>query len=153
MAGIASEPGKEQSTKKWEGTTMSIIRWRDSYNTGVEQFDREHHKIVELIDVLYTCVRDKRESSEITEAIAELVQYTGYHFDNEEQAMEKADYPELESHQKEHRKLKEQALEFQAIGQTIEREKVTEFYKFLRVWLVDHIVGCDKKYGKFLPQQ
>ena len=131
---------------------MSIIQWRDSYNTGVEQFDREHHKIVELIDVLFTCVRDKKESSEVTKAIAELVQYTTYHFDNEEQALEQAEYPELESHREEHRRLKEQALEFQAIGQTIEREKVREFYQFLRVWLIDHIIGCDKKYSDFLAQ-
>lgn len=132
---------------------MSIIQWRDSYNTGVEQFDREHHKIVDLIDVLYSCVRDKRESSEITGAIDELVKYTGYHFDNEEQAMKQAGYPELESHQDEHSRLKKQALEFQAIGQVIEREKVRDFYQFLRVWLVDHIVGCDKKYGEFLAQK
>lgn len=131
---------------------MSIIQWRDSYNTGVEQFDREHHKIVELIDVLYTCLREKREGSEVTEAIAELVQYTGYHFDNEEQAMKQADYPELEFHQEEHSRLKKQALEFQTLGLNIEREKVTEFYQFLRGWLVDHIVNCDKKYGEFIAK-
>lgn len=132
---------------------MSVIQWRESYNTGIEQFDREHHKIVELIEVLFTCVRDKRESSEIAEAIAELVQYTEYHFDNEEQSMKLADYPDLEAHKEEHKRLKEQALEFQAIGQTIEREKVTNFYHFLRAWLVDHIVGCDKKYGAFVAQK
>ncbi|MFT5729363.1 MAG: hemerythrin [Desulforhopalus sp.] len=66
--------------------------------------------------------------------------------------MKQVDSLELESHREEHRRLKEQALEFQAIGQTIEREKVREFYQFLRVWLVDHIVGCDKKYSDFLAQ-
>lgn len=29
---------------------MTLIKWRESYNTGVAQFDREHHKLVELID-------------------------------------------------------------------------------------------------------
>ena len=36
---------------------MTVIKWRDSYNTGVEQFDLEHHKILELIEVLYEAVR------------------------------------------------------------------------------------------------
>lgn len=67
--------------------------------------------------------------------------------------MEQAGYPELESHREEHRKLKEQALEFQATGQTVERAMVRDFYRFLRNWLVDHIVGCDKKYGEFLAQK
>lgn len=94
-----------------------------------------------------------RDNNEITAAMAELVEYTSYHFDNEEQAMIQADYPDLESHQEEHRKLREQALEFQEMGQAIDREEIREFYQFLRAWLVDHIVGCDMKYAKCLSQE
>ncbi len=103
--------------------------------------------------MLFTCLRDERGKSEIAAAIAELVEYTGYHFDNEEKAMAQAEYPELESHQEEHRKLKEQALEFQAMGQVLERDKVKEFYQFLRAWLIDHIVVCDMKYGEFIAMK
>ena len=38
---------------------MAIIKWRDSYNTGIEAVDLEHRKLVELIEVIYTNVRDK----------------------------------------------------------------------------------------------
>ena len=38
---------------------MSVIKWRESYNTGIEQFDMEHHKIVELIDAMFAAIRDK----------------------------------------------------------------------------------------------
>jgi hemerythrin len=29
-------------------------------------------------------------------------------------------------------------------------EGTTEFYRFLREWLVEHIQECDKKYGPYL---
>ena len=45
---------------------MAVIKWRDGYNTGVAQFDMEHHKIVELIDSMYAAIRDK-SGKEITE--------------------------------------------------------------------------------------
>ncbi len=61
---------------------MSFIRWRDSYNTGIVQFDLEHHKIVELIDVMYSAVRDKSGKEVAEKACTELVAYTVYHFDN-----------------------------------------------------------------------
>ena len=65
------------------GVFMSVIKWRESYNTGVEQFDREHHKIIELIDIMYEAVRDK-SGREVTEkACNDILAYTVYHFANE----------------------------------------------------------------------
>ncbi len=31
---------------------MTVIKWLESYNTIVEQFDREHHNQLEPIDVM-----------------------------------------------------------------------------------------------------
>lgn len=129
---------------------MAFIKWRESYNTGVEQFDNEHHKIVELIEVLFQAVRNDNDS-EVEKAVSELVEYTEKHFAGEEQMMEKAGFPGLEDHRQEHIKLADQAKEFQKIQQSeMSYEEIRKFYHFLREWLVDHIVGCDKKYGEFI---
>lgn len=129
---------------------MSIIKWRESYNTGVEQFDMEHHKMVELINVLFEAIRDKT-SKEVTEKVCEeVLSYTKYHFRNEEQAMKAINYPGLEEQIVEHAKLKEQAETFQAIIKANFPEGRNEFYRFIREWLIDHIQGCDKKYGSYL---
>ena len=129
---------------------MTVIKWRDGYNTGVEQFDMEHHKIVELIDFMYEAIRDKSGKDIIEKACGEVISYTGYHFANEEKAMQAVNYPELEDHLAEHNRLKTKALKFQEMISTNFPEGTNEFYKFLRDWLVDHIQECDKKYGTYL---
>ncbi len=129
---------------------MTVIKWHESYNTGVAQFDTEHHKIVELIDSMFAAIRDK-SGKEITEkACNDVVAYTGYHFDNEEKAMQAVEYPELAEHRAEHSRLKAEALRFQEMINTNFPEGTSEFYRFLRDWLVKHIQDCDKKYGPSL---
>jgi hemerythrin-like metal-binding protein len=85
---------------------MSIIKWRDAYNTGVAQFDREHHKLVELIGIMFEVVRDKSGKEMVEKAYQEVLSYTEYHFANEEQAMKDAHYPEFEEHVAAHARLR-----------------------------------------------
>ena len=129
---------------------MSCIKWRDSFNTGVAQFDREHHKLVELIDVMYQAIRDKSGKEVAAQACTELIAYTCYHFDNEEEAMALASYPELEEHKAEHTLLKQKAEGFQERIENNFPQGATELYHFLRDWLTNHIQGCDQKYGPSL---
>ena len=129
---------------------MTVINWRDSYNTGVAQFDREHHKIVDLIDVMFAAIRDKSGKEVVEKACNEVLSYTGYHFENEEKAMQSVNYPGLKEHIDEHNRLKAEALQFQMKINADFPEGTTEFYRFLREWLVEHIQECDKKYGPYL---
>lgn len=131
---------------------MAVIKWREGYNTGVPQFDDEHHKIVELIDRMFTAIRDKSGKEVIEKACHDVVAYTGYHFDNEEQAMRAVAYPELDEHIAEHNRLKAEALKFNEIIHNNFPEGTNEFYRFLRDWLVNHIQECDKKYGQYLEK-
>ena len=129
---------------------MTIIKWRDGYNTGVAQFDKEHHKLVELIDVMYRAIRDKK-GKEVTEnVIGELINYTVYHFNNEERAMAVVNFPELEEHKAEHAKLKQEAQDLQVKIMTGFPDGAVELYHFLRDWLINHIQDSDKKYGPYL---
>jgi hemerythrin len=132
------------------GTRMAVIKWHDGYNTGVAQFDNEHHKIVELIDIMFAAIRDKSGKEVTLKACNDVVAYTGYHFDNEEQAMQAAGYPELTEHVTEHGRLKAEALRFQETISNNFPEGTSEFYRFLRDWLVNHIQERDKKYGPYL---
>ena len=129
---------------------MSVIKWRESYNTGIENFDMEHHKIVELIDIMFTAIRDKSDKKVVENVCDDLLSYTVYHFDNEEQAMKAVNYPEIEEHAAEHARLKSEAAKFHTIIINNFPEGTVEFYHFLREWLVNHIQDCDKKYTPFL---
>lgn len=129
---------------------MAVIKWRDAYNTGVGQFDREHHKLIELIEMMHSAARDKSGKEVAEKACDELLAYTVWHFDNEEQAMAAVGYAELEAHRTEHSLLKQEAQNFQTRIASNFPDGVSDLYRFLREWLVSHILDCDKKYGPFL---
>lgn len=129
---------------------MTIIKWRDTYNTGVAQFDLEHHKIVELINIMFEVVRDKSGREATEKACNDVLEYTVYHFTNEEQAMQEANYPALEEHRAEHSRLKAEAAQFTTVIHDSFPAGTAEFYRFLREWLIEHIQECDNKYGPYL---
>ena len=132
---------------------MSLIKWRDSYNIGIKQFDDEHHKLVELISTLFEALRDKSGKEVVVNVSDELISYTELHFSNEETAMLSAEYPDAEEHIAKHQRLKRAVLEFQSTIINEFPKGTSELYRFLREWLVEHIQSMDKKYAPFLQEK
>ncbi len=129
---------------------MALIQWRDSYSVGVARFDKEHRRLVELINDMFIIVRDKGDSVALNSVVQALIEYTQYHFSSEETAMEEANYPDLAEHKQHHADLEKKVTTFSE-QITTEGEAVrTEFYHFLREWLINHIVREDKKYTEYL---
>lgn len=131
---------------------MAIIKWRDSYSTGVQQFDDEHHKIVELINDMFEMMRDKNDQAAVEKLLSEVITYTEYHFDNEEKILDERGYPELTQHKKEHEKLKAEVINFKEKLNNDFDNSYRELYKFLREWLTNHILECDMKYSEHLTK-
>jgi len=132
---------------------MSVIKWRDSYNTGVAQFDQEHHKIIELIDAMYIALRDKQGKEIIEKVCREAVSYTEVHLANEEQALISINYPDLEEQMTEHARMKREVEKFQELIAGNYTEGATGLYHFLRDWLINHILVIDKKYGSYFQKE
>ena len=128
---------------------MSVIKWRDHYSVGVEQFDKEHMILVEMVNELFTMVRDKKGPNELDQPLSKLIQYTHDHFAAEEKALEEINYPQLEEHRQEHNKLKQDVATFHERVKQGDASVVAEFYSFLREWLLDHIVESDKQYTQY----
>jgi hemerythrin-like metal-binding protein len=135
------------------GKDMPLIKWRDSYSVGVERFDEEHKQLVELINEMFEMVRDKKSVNHLQDAIAKLIEYTRIHFADEEEAMEEVEYPHLEEHREIHANLLRQVLEFQEELRSGREELKMDLYKFLREWLMNHILDEDMKYSTYLSQE
>ena len=131
---------------------MAIIKWRESYNTGIPQIDKEHEKIIELVNSMFIVIRDKAGKEMVLNTLEQTLSYTEYHFENEEKMMQDAGYPDFEEHMKEHHKLKTDAEQFKLRLEENFADGSKEFYRFLREWVMDHILECDMKYAKTLKQ-
>jgi len=132
---------------------VPLIKWRDSYSVGVEKFDREHMLLVELVNEMFKIVRDKGDVNILSNAVAKLIDYTKVHFTDEEEALTKVNYPLLAEHKEIHADLLVQVLDFQQRLADGDEQLRTDLYKFLREWLINHILDEDMKYGKYFQEE
>ena len=134
---------------------MAVIKWRDSYNTGVGKIDEEHKQLVELIETMHSVIRDGASLTKVSEVLTKLSDYTEFHFNNEEKLMEEYNFPEMETHKQEHERLKKEVEQFSTKLSEKYPDGLQDFYLFLREWLIQHILTIDKTLGKYLlnPKQ
>ncbi len=132
---------------------MAIIKWKDCYSVGITTFDEEHHVLVRVVNELYEALRDKKGDEALEKLLAILVEYTEKHFSHEEQNMDKYAFPDAADHKEQHIILKNKIIDYQQKIASGETGLSPEIMKFLRYWLLGHIVETDKHFGAFLKDK
>ncbi|OGV33246.1 MAG: hypothetical protein A2020_05900 [Lentisphaerae bacterium GWF2_45_14] len=122
--------------------------WETRYETGVELIDRQHKKLVSIINDLYSGLHSKyKDKSEaFAKAAKDAVDYVRTHFHDEEEWMFETSYPEIESQKEWHRKFIEVLLKKTKEFDEGRTYSAFEFLKFLKEWLISHIAIEDKKF-------
>ena len=128
---------------------MALIEWKNDYSVGVVEFDNQHKKLIELINKLHDAMKSGTSRQSLSGILAELVDYTKFHFSNEEKYFGQYVYPDIGAHKVEHEKLTRQVIEFQRDFNDGKTSISIDVMSFLKNWLVDHIGGVDKKYTQF----
>ena len=75
-----------------------MYEMKDEYRTGIELIDEEHTHLFELVEEAYQLLKQEFVSDkydQMTSILQELKDYTVKHFSDEEEYMEKIDYPAL----------------------------------------------------------
>ena len=129
---------------------MKDITWDNSLSIQIEEIDDDHHKLVDLFNLLNHALAEGESAEYIEAIIDELVTCTVWHFKHEERLMLKHGYDGLAEHKKEHQELIESAAElqkkFKQSGKTLSDEDI----EFLEHWLTGHIYGPDMEMSKYL---
>jgi hemerythrin-like metal-binding protein len=129
-----------------------MITWSRSYSVGVTQMDKEHQRLIDIINNLYASMRSGRSKDAIGTILDELVDYTKTHFAHEERLMQETGYAGFDDQKRAHVALIDQVVEIQGkfrIGTALGQEVMT----FLKNWLLNHIQGMDKKYGPVMNKK
>jgi hemerythrin len=128
------------------GAAMTIA-WRDAMSVGDETIDADHRHLVDMINAFEAAVAGDIDHKKVGRVLLGLVDYTGEHFKREEEIQLLIRYPYHESHRHGHRDVLKQLT---AIAQDYIRatgsardEMIRGLGKFLREWLVDHIIQSD----------
>ncbi len=127
---------------------IDVGKWSDVMSVGVGAIDADHRRLFGLFNHLRSMENtDKDASKIITKMLADLYEYTDYHFKREETLMEACGYPDLEDHRKKHRMLMEKVMDFaDDLPSAPGASQVRNIADFLDDWLVNHIMKEDKDY-------
>lgn len=127
---------------------MAFFNWSEQFETGISEIDFQHRHLINLVNNLAEA-KDEQDSTArsiiVKITLEQLLQYTVYHFENEEKFMGKAQYEHLQEHKKAHELLKSKALE---INNRLENGEdiLSDLLDFLKGWLQQHILVVDMAY-------
>jgi hemerythrin len=124
---------------------MSLITWSPALEVGVSQIDREHKKLVELLNKLSDAMKEGHGKDVLGTLLHDLVQYTIQHFTMEENLMKVHRYPSEPDHKHEHDDLKKTVSDLQEKLKSGKMTVSIETMTFLKTWLNNHILMSDKK--------
>ncbi len=120
------------------------MAWSDNLNTGIDEIDRQHRKIVDYINELHRAAQGANREL-IEKVLNGLIDYTISHFSFEEEMLENNHYDDLQEHKKLHHKFiaRIQAhLDNHKKGDNVARALTGE----LQIWLIAHISREDQRY-------
>ena len=129
---------------------MAFIDWTKKNEVGVKEVDDQHKKLFDMLNALHQATANGDEQSVLMGILDELIEYTVYHFQTEEDLFEEFDYPDYLEHKTVHDDLTRQAVELQQKFREGSATISFEVLDFLNSWLVDHTIGMDKEMGPFL---
>ena len=125
---------------------MSIV-FDDSLRTGNELIDSEHKELIDRANKLMKSCEDGAEKTAAIRMLDFLMDYTDFHFKDEEKLQKESGYKEYEEHKKQHEEFKNSVDE---LRQMLEEEEgpseafVEAVNKNVGEWLKNHIMTWDK---------
>ena len=129
---------------------MALIQWNGSLKLGIEVVDRQHERLVGIINRLHDAAVHGRGVEVIGEILDELIVYTATHFSMEEKYFEDFEYEDAEEHKLEHdaliAKVNEFANQLEVAVRDSKAALVKELLQFLKIWWRYHMMETDSKF-------
>ncbi len=123
---------------------MKELAWKEAYKIGHFQIDDEHKKLIALANKAIKLSNDKQSKENIHGILKALNDYVIIHFRNEENYMQRINYPGLEHQKQCHseiigrmNKVVTESANLEDLGNNLKR--------LMLVWMIEHIIHEDKK--------
>jgi len=132
---------------------MSLLSWRPDYSVGIDTIDAEHRHLFDLINRFHDNFQQGYSLAELRRVLSQLVAYSEQHFQREQAAMALLEYPQLAEHTRIHEEL--YLAIFDLENRMTERPQSVDLdtLRFLRGWLLDHILDYDMQFGTFAARR
>ncbi len=130
--------------------SQHLLTWQKSYEIGIKEADRQHHKMLDMMNEIHVLSANNRSKAAIAKALDALINYTEVHFEWEENLFASYKYPQTEQHTAVHKKLIAELREHQNKISLGDQQAVDKELTLLNDWLLYHIEHSDRDYAKYL---
>lgn len=134
---------------------MKIV-FDESLYTGNELIDSEHRELIDRVNKLVESCEKGTEKVTAIKTLDFLMDYTEYHFTDEEKLQASVGYDKLDAHHEKHEEFKQSVNELREMLE--EEEGPTDAFvnavnRNITRWLVNHIQTWDKAIADFIKAQ
>ncbi len=127
-----------------------LLTWTDDLAIGIDEIDGHHKYLVSVVNALDEASRRGEGKAVLGSILAQLADYIGFHFTREEHHMRVIGYPALEEHHEQHDALMQQLSVLVHDYETGKTTVTQDTLVFLKDWLMNHLLGHDRRIGAFL---
>ncbi len=132
---------------------MALLSWSNQYLIGNDLIDTEHQELFRLINDFHSRWLELHNRHDIAKVFNQLVVYAELHFQHEEKIMEDASYPKLAEHQQIHEAMIDTIFQLQKSYEEANLNLEMNTMKFVKSWLVSHILENDYLFRDFLARK
>jgi hemerythrin len=150
MSFFGSRPGTLGQAGAIGSTAMELIRWKNDYSVNVQEIDEQHKRLIAIINRLADAMSIGKGRDVLDAVMAEMMDYTEYHFEAEEHLLLHHGYSETDEHKKAHAELVVRAKEIKDAAEQGGRKSSVDVMLFLSTWLDKHILQEDRRFGAYL---
>jgi hemerythrin len=129
---------------------VALFEWSDIYSVGNENIDKQHKQLFDIANRFAQAYAEGHGKDILASIFAELLEYTQYHFADEERLMKEAGFPDFYQHKANHEKLIEVVLNLKKNFDDHQEGIEERIMDFLKMWLNGHILGMDRNYKSYL---
>ncbi len=131
---------------------LDFIAWREDFEVGFPLIDGDHKKLLSLCNNVLAAQQCETGTVLERQALDELADYTEYHFRREEDLMVRYGYRDYAAHKAQHDQMRAQVHAYLRRYEEKGREILPLVANHLKLWLLQHIAGTDRRLAPFLAQ-
>jgi hemerythrin-like metal-binding protein len=134
---------------------MAYIAWSERFSVANAVIDQQHQQLFALIDQAHGAIGGDplKEYESIWHVLSALLEYTRFHFAEEEGMLERAGYPKLASHKILHLDLLKKT---EAMMDALEKGEAgidsESLCRFIKEWIEHHVLLVDRDYMPYLAK-
>ena len=127
-----------------------VVPWSSELSVGIKQIDDQHSKMLYMANALFEAFAKNYGKQILDNIIYGTVAYADKHFADEEQLMLSYGYPDYDAHKQQHAALQKEIADIVKKHESGYVQLNMEVREFFKIWLLNHILGDDKKLGQYL---